>query len=384
MKILCITGDLNVLESNNLLNSTVIIGLIKNKHTVDILTFKNLLRVESSPLIRIIYLKGNKKYFEWLKSTKLKMLYLLWVNILGYTIIRPYRRKQLDNFILNQYDIVLSFCPPPLSALIAHDINKLGKNSKIRYIQFWSDPLTIGMCDSIENLPKRRLLHKFVENKILDYANEIVYCSPILCKTQKKLFPKHANKMRWSDVSYLERGKTNFSKGVDTIIRVGYFGDFTQRVRNIFPLIESISSMKNVKLVIRGNTDVTINKEKYHNIDIKTERFPYEQIEELENSCDILVGIGNIKGVQIPGKIFYYVNYNKPIIYIGDGAYNDEIISYLSQFNRFIFCHNNPMSIRNAICEAIENLSKFSLFIHPRLMPENSAAKIINDDFLPI
>lgn len=385
MKILCVSGSNNVLESNNLLNATIFYGLKEKGYHLDLVTvdydsFTQNKETNNKFFNHIFYVKGTKRGFQWLKKTKLRMVYLLWENIIGDSIFRPYKINSLKNNNFNcKYDLIISFCPSPLSAILAEDIIKFSNLNYLKYFQYWSDPLSIGMLDCIDKLPLKRFFHNIIEKKVLKRADEIIYCSPILCRLQKELYPEFASKMRWSDVSYLNRDKYDI-KNKKGKIKLGYFGAFSKNIRNITPLLNTIRELDNLELIVRGDSNIKFNKKEFLNVDIEYERITYKEVEKLERECDILICIGNISGVQIPGKVFYYSNYEKPIIYIGDGLFNGEISNYLKEFDRYLICENNVTSIKNIIKKAILELPHFEPVISERFLPTNVASRIVNEN----
>ncbi len=383
MDILCILGSTDGSESNTLLNTTIFYGLKKKGYNLDLITLRKneseSFDVKLSHYFDNVFLiKDNRREYKRIKNNKYLWLpFHIWTNIVKVAMYRPYNKKELKGIVNKEYDLVLAFCPPPLSAFFARDIIKLNNLQDVRYIQYWSDPLSIGMCDDITKIPVKRIFHKIVEKNALKDAKEIVYCSKCLCEMQQELYPQYSAKMRWSDVSYIEREPIKNKEKIGDKIKIGYFGAFQRRVRNIFPLMECAGEMSDLEFVIRGDTDVDINIDRFSNIDVKLGRRPYTEISALENECDILICLGNIKGVQIPGKVFYYTNLNKPIIYIGDGFHNERIKQYLAEFERYIICDNNRDSIKQAICKAVEILPGYSVVIHDRLKPENAAEEIV-------
>ncbi|MGM0945467.1 MAG: hypothetical protein ACQEW9_09810 [Bacteroidota bacterium] len=378
MKLLCIKGDYNFLPSNEIMNNMLIEGLFHHSIFVDIVTFRN----QCNGKFRKVYkINGKKQWFKWLSSTKFRLFYFLWINIVGYMFVRPYKKNDLNEIDLTPYDIILVLCPPPLSAIITRDI-LLKSEGKKRVIQYWTDPLSIGMLNKIDSIPLKRLIHKIVEKKILSWGDEIVYCSPVLCNAQKKVFTEFAHKMRWTDVAVSRKYTSEIEKSQrlkkDRIL-VGYFGSFHKNVRNIKPLIDSFKYISNAELIIRGDSNLHLSElEIGDNVDISIGRIPYENIKNLEAKCDILVCIGNLSGVQIPGKVFYYALHDKPIIYVGDGFYNPEIIDYLYDLERYIVSENNSNSIVDSLEKAIDHLSNINYTLPKRLYPESVAEKIIN------
>lgn len=160
--------------------------------------------------------------------------------------------------------------------------------------------------------------------------------------------------------------------------RIGLFGSYHSKVRNIFPFLEAIHAFENVRFVLRGDSDVEISPESYPNLDFHPGRRPVAEIEELERDCDILLCLGAYSGcIQPAGKVFYYADYRKPIVYISDGANADFFKSYLSEFGRYVICDNTPEAIVAAVNNAIAMLPDFHLTIPPRLEPRNCAAAVI-------
>ena len=96
------------------------------------------------------------------------------------------------------------------------------------------------------------------------------------------------------------------------------------------------------------------------------------EADQAESNADVLVCICNLRGTQIPGKIYYLTNYLKPIIVIVDGEYKEELKDYFESMNRFIVCENNE----NAIEDAIRNAKT--------ILNEKTAYKNSESEFSPL
>ena len=94
-----------------------------------------------------------------------------------------------------------------------------------------------------------------------------------------------------------------------------------------------------------------MDKQQFDNMDV---------LEQIQNKTSILVHLCNLKGGQIPGKIYHYSATNKPILFILDGTeYEKNIIKdYFSKYNRYYFCNNNITEIKHAIHQIAENYTK--------------------------
>lgn len=155
--------------------------------------------------------------------------------------------------------------------------------------------------------------------------------------------------MTWMPIPYMKEKIYTNRKYDFKSIKLGYFGDYKDAVRNIKNLYDVCFEEK-LNLVIAGNS----NKKYQQTDNIKIhERLPSADVERLESEVDVLVCILNIKGTQIPGKIYHYAATNKPILIILDGEFKEDIFRYLHKFNRFLFCDNDTKHI-------LKNISKIA------------------------
>ena len=286
-------------------------------------------------------------------------------------------KKSLSTYAI---DCILSFIPPILSGKLAIDIKKsLGLNT-VPLIQYWTDPLSLGRYDHVSQLSKTRIIHKYQESRLLKHSDRVIFCYPLLCEMEQKLHPQYAEKMSWSDISYMTRAENKKTVNNEKPL-IGFFGAYQKKVRNIIPLIQTINELPQYNFIIRGDGDLDYDTTSIVNLNIKPNRLPLSEIEELESQCDILLSIGGRSGLTHPaGKTFYYASYNKPIIHIGDGINASYFMEYLRGFgDRFIHCYNNKESIEKAIKMAVELLPYFKLTIPERMNAGNIARKIIEE-----
>lgn len=285
-------------------------------------------------------------------------------------------KKELGNRV---YDCILSFIPPIISGRLAIEIRKrLGLESR-KLIQFWTDPLSLGRCDSVDDIPWTRFVHKWQERRLLKQADKVVFCYPLLCESEQKLHPAYAHKMLWSDVSYVKHD--NCVRPANTIPVIGLFGAYQSHVRNIKPLLDAIKGLPEYKFIIRGDGDLPYDVSDIPNLDIEHGRKPASEIERLEAFCDILLSLGGLSGLTHPaGKTFYYADYDKPIVHIGDGKNALFFEKYLNGFeSRYIHCYNISDDIIQAVHKAVSELTDFKLHISERMDAAVIAKKIIED-----
>ena len=80
-------------------------------------------------------------------------------------------------------------------------------------------------------------------------------------------------------------------------------------------------------------------------------RLSLKNLKPVEDNTSVLVFLCNLKGGQIPGKIYQYSATNKTILFILDGTEEEKKLlkEYFKQFNRYIFCENTVEDISRAI-----------------------------------
>lgn len=382
-RVLCVYATRQI-DSNLFMSSTVFRGL-KEAGYETYMIFAGTEDVISNFKRDYAHYFNSVEYITIKQSFLKKMADNYPLTRLGYSYYRHFLAdgfkhlplKVLKN-ILNslKFHYILSFIPPVISGRLAIDIKKQ-LNYNIPLIQFWTDPLSLGRCNSIEELPKSRLIHKWHEERLIKSADKVVFCYPLLCEMEKKIHTHFAHKMTWSDISYTEHKKFTIFHSNKPLI--GFFGAYQTRVRNINPLLEAIQELQDFNFIIRGDGDLPKDFKGIRNLDLEVGRKPLNEIEKLENQCDILISLSGRSGLTHPaGKTFYYASYPKPIIHIGDGINAEYFANYISGFdNRFIHCMNNKEDIKEAIKLAIGQLANFELKIPDRMNAAVIARKIL-------
>ena len=245
----------------------------------------------------------------------------------------------------NEYDIVLSTSDPKSSHFFVKKMKKNGLKYK-KWVQHWGDPLS---SDITNNSICPIFVKRIIERRILDYADKIIYVSPFTLDYQKKIFSGLSNKRFFVPLAC--DIKTNLSDCSETEqgeLLLSYLGDYNSNTRNILPLYNACKRVEDIRLVIAGNTDLKLDSTS--NIDIYP-RIPQNKVKEFEDKSDIMVSIGNLKGTQIPGKIYYGASTQKSILVTVDGDMKHEMKEYIESYGRFICCENIEEDIYNILME---------------------------------
>ncbi|MBR5498053.1 MAG: hypothetical protein IKV76_08755 [Clostridia bacterium] len=388
MKILIIIGNcIKVNSSANLCHISYINGLLNNGHNVDLLTVndkgaiidKNIIIPNVDTIFEYngsfydrLHKKKNtvnnsianqnikidtqssikfyiKKFISRIKSAVYNIYGVYGTNIIWYNNAKRFKSK-------NDYDLVISLSFPPVSHHLAIYLKNRKHVYAKKWIQIWEDPWSSDLV--IHSFNGSNIKQKIEEMKLLDNASDILYVSPLTLKYQKELFPENASKMRWAPLPTYYQSQT---KHIDfSELHFGYFGDYNSKVRNIEPFY-NVAKNNNLNFTICGATDLTL--ESNDNISVYP-RLPLSELSVHENKSNVLVFLCNLKGGQIPGKIYQYSATNKFILFILDGTDEEKTIlkEYFSKFNRYVFCKNNESSIKAAIDYIKLNIDKKELY----------------------
>lgn len=256
----------------------------------------------------------------------------IWVN----NTVKKFKDSQ-------EYDLMISISTPPEGHEAAYQLRKKGKVKCRVFAEIWEDPWQL---DIYNGEPNRKLLE--VEKRITSYADKVFYVSPLTLNYQKQQFPETSGYMDWIPLaSYYESDPVSVAG-----YSYGYFGTYFPNGRNLRPFYEAARET-GIELYICGSPVYLFEPTNHIHIH---DRLPLEELKVYEDKTNVLVFVCNLKGGQIPGKIYQYAATNKKVLFILDGTVEEKKIlkEYFEQFNRFYFCENEKESIKKAIVD-IEN-----------------------------
>lgn len=260
-----------------------------------------------------------------------------------------------------QYDIIISNSTPAASHKLV--LRLLGKKNIVakRWIQIWEDPWFFDLYADHGDEIKQE------EHQLLKAAQEIYYVSPLTLKYQKTHFPDCAEKMKHLPLPFLKFGDDT-TREHSTNCVVGYFGDYYSKTRNLIPFYQAVEE-SGAQANIFGDSDLFLKVTDRINI---SRRVTLDKLAELQDTTGVLVHLCNLKGGQIPGKIYHYSATRKPILFILDGTEEEKAIikKYFQSFNRYHFCNNTKEEILKVLNELIrgkEDCDKEPVMeFHPR------------------
>ncbi|GAA1370506.1 hypothetical protein [Peribacillus frigoritolerans] len=370
MKILYITSaPITTTSSANICNIAIIKGFLALGHDVTVLCAHSdslvneeiliSLGIERASIVPIRYsrpsitvnnnnIKSKRKISA--KNVVRKIYHSF--SIFDHYKILAKRLSELNVFE-EYFDLMITSSDPRSVHLLGEWIQKHKRNSYGKWMQLYGDPILLDISTQLK-LPKSYI--RYIEKKLIRMADKVLYVSPLTLIEQKKIYPSYSDKMHFISIPYIKEKIFDNKKIINSKIKIGYFGDYNPNIRNLKPLYDGVNKMKNLQLFLYGNSSSPFDSTT--NVTVKS-RVPFNELEEIEKQVDILIGVCNLKGTQVPAKLYYYAATNKPVIFIIDGnEQNKQFLSeYITSFNRFIVCENNIESIEDTIMN-FEELNK--------------------------
>lgn len=379
MKVLFVT--LFPLENNTsvtISNYGVLRGLHQLGHDVTILMPQLSLYPISMPydlsMFRIERIKGKSIYQirtmpeKQSLGYKLKRKWNKWFNFLDFT--KYYLKCAKSVSILNEhFDLVISTSDPKTTHVFVKKMIDHGLSCS-RWIQHWGDPM-YGDITRSNCYPN--WVVKCYERRIVKWADKVVYVSPFTADMLKAVHPQYKDKIEFVPLP-CEELVTDTPINTNTILKLVYLGDYSPSIRNILPLYDAVKEMSDVQLTIAGSSSLSL--ENTDSITILP-RIPHTQCHQLESEADVLVTVCNLRGTQIPGKVYYAAASQKHMLVILDGDEKDKLKEYVDSFGRYITCENNPESIQKALSDIRSRKDTTTYVVPPIFLPKNNVEEIL-------
>lgn len=329
------------------------------------LSMFRIVRIEGMPfdLLR----KAPAKQTLWFK---IKRKFRKHFEYLDFT--RPYLKSVKSVSILNEhFDLIISTSDPKTSHVFVGKLIKQGL-SYDRWIQHWGDPMygDITRSNSYPNW-----IIKCFERRIIKMADKVVYVSPFTAEMLKAVHPQYEDKIYFVPLPCEELDNNDKpTNNTSSKLKLVYLGDYSPSVRNILPLYDAVKGLNDVELTIAGIS--TLHLKNTDSITVLP-RIPQIQCHKLESEADVLVTVCNLRGTQIPGKVYYAAASQKHMLVILDGDEKDKLKAYVESFGRYIVCENTIESIQKALCELKENKNSVKYTVPEIFMPKNNVTKIL-------
>ena len=310
--------------------------------------------------------QAPKKQTIWFK---IKRKWHKWFDFLDFTA--PYLQLDMAVSLLNEhFDLIISTSDPKTTHVFVKKLIKKGL-SYGRWIQHWGDPM---YGDITRSNAYPNWIVKLYERRIINWADKVVYVSPFTAEMLKQAHPQYADKIHFLPLPCEEIEQTSLQEKTD-LLKLVYLGDYSPSIRNILPLYDAVKELEGVQLTIAGISSLKLDNTDHITV---LPRIPQTQCHQLEAEADVSITVCNLRGTQIPGKVYYAAATQKHMLVILDGDEKDKLRAYIESFNRYIVCDNNVESIKEAL-KAIQSTQELVEYQVPEIfLPENNVREIIS------
>ena len=348
-----------------------------NYYTYRSVSFKDALRKKVKESFIEIEAKTSGELFEKniivknkpnTRSVAKTIFYTLFPNDPLYPLEEKWLKTASKYKSGKEYDLVISNSSPAAS----HKLVSILKSKKAirykRWIQIWEDPWYYDLYGGHTEAQKEE------EHKLLTEADRIYYVSPLTLNYQKFHFPDCSKKMFFIPLPAFDFACDYILDSEEDVF--GYFGDYYSQTRNLEPFYKT-AKKTGIHVFVIGDSNLNlISDERIHIIP----RTTLDELSQYQKKTFALVNLCNLKGGQIPGKIYHYSVTKHPILFILDGTEGEkeQIRSFFSKYHRYVFCENDEQSITEAILEILKHKGKEEKPVDD-FYPKNIIQKLIEE-----
>lgn len=313
---------------------------------------------------------NQKDWRQIVRNTARKAYYAAFPNDPVYPLEHKWLRQAAKFHSNTVYDLVISNSSPAASHKLVLTLRERGRIRYARWVQIWEDPwyydLYGGHTEQI----------RAEEHALLRQASEVFYVSPLTVEYQKQFYTDCADKMRYIPLPYLqipEPEQTEKSKEIS----FGYFGDYYSKTRNLQPYYDALCE-SGTRGYIVGDSDLRLPETERITV---MGRVTLDRLSEIQSKASVLVHLCNLRGGQIPGKIYHYSATDKPILFILDGTPKEmtALKQCFSAYQRYYFCENQASDILSAMKHLAADVASGSCACKPVLgfAPRNVVKKLL-------
>ena len=286
-----------------------------------------------------------KKVYRFLFKT------FAWPDYAMFWAFTIYKNKKK---IPKNYDYIFSVSLPFTSHLCASILSK----HSLDWIMDIGDPFSLKKDSPENNKFLYSFINTFFEKKYYTKSKRIIfthYESLILHQKKFNLDPEKL--IVGHPISKIDLNKISSSEQYnysDLPVNVGYFGIFTEGIREPINYLNSIC--KDLSSDFHHHWYINNESKKYFisYFDNKNHKFNNlvprtEAIDLMVNRMHILLSIGNTNTFQLPSKVIEYISLGKPVLHFAEIS-NDPMYKFENLFNNLKIINRNTQK---------EDLQKF-------------------------
>ena len=303
-----------------------------------------------------------------------------WPDYAMFWIFTIYKNKKK---IHDDYDIIISISLPFTSHVCAY---LLTKRLNAEWYMDIGDPFSLKKFSSENNKFLFSFINRFIEKKYYKNASKIIFTHKESSELHMKYFDIPASKVvNGYPIGLID--KNSLSKSINynysqKPLKIGYFGIFTDRVRdpeNYLKLVHNFYSYKFEHFWYTNQESkkflnkISINQ--IHNIYdlVSRDKATKIMLEEMH----ILLSIGNFNKYQLPSKVIEYISLGKPVLHFAE-IKDDPLYGFEDLFKNFKIINKNTSNKEIDKFLKVFELGEFN-FDYKTFDSNFTSKKIIND-----
>lgn len=223
--------------------------------------------------------------------------------------------KLINKHLKKNFDTIISCSYPFKTHRIAYEIKK--ENNKIVWVAYQFDPHSLN-CTLDENKIEQRMNE---EIKILSNADKIFLPMDNYEQNIKTGLNVLKEKYYPIDFPLIKEKRNNNKSKKNKLIKFAFTGTLYDNIRlpyNMLDFFRNIEFDYELNLCYITSTKISNKLKDYKKVFgkklILNENLSKEKCDEIIDSSNIIINIGNEISNQTPSKVFEYVSYGKPII----------------------------------------------------------------------
>jgi hypothetical protein len=270
--------------------------------------------VNNSFLKKNLYNLLKKIYRIIFKSIAWPDYAMFWI----FTVIKNKSKIPKD------FDIIISVSLPFTSHVCA---SILQKSMSSKWFMDIGDPFSLKDNSFENNRYLYSFLNYYCEKKYFRIADKVIFTHKEASELHMKKFKIHTSKLVIGHpISIINPhfiDSSNKFRYINLPIKIGYFGIFTDGVRDPFNYLDNVASSLKDNIhhywYINDESIKYFSSLKNRNTHIFKTMIPREDaLKEMINNFHILLSIGNKNKYQLPSKVIEYISLGKPVLHYAE------------------------------------------------------------------
>jgi glycosyltransferase involved in cell wall biosynthesis len=250
----------------------------------------------------------------------------------------------------NQYRLIVSSSSPQTSHIVGYFLKQ---RTGLPWIGDWSDPLAFNPNYVLSRW--QRSAFRRLEHRLTEAMDHIIVSTDETKEAYLRNYPSlPADKISVVSYGYSPQQFEGTIPAIPSKFRIVYTGIFLKTIRRPYAFFDGLAQLKElpIEILVAGTMEPEFieyaQKLGIGNMLHFLGHVPHNEVLALQKGASVLLLLGNVGGLQLPGKVFEYIAAQRPILSIKNDAH-DIAANVVQRYNRGSVCSNDADSIADAI-----------------------------------